>query len=150
MTFTVETLAKSLASFLTTLSPFEGVTFYQNPTQQQKVPCIFLQQRYSNIKPEPSGQFIRTIGIALTFLVDYNLPNLQQIYQKAAETLDFVLETFPYTDNEATTILRTYDRNWTIDEDSLTYKFELRIRQRKEDSANPMETLKSEVSVENG
>ena len=61
---------------------------------------------------------LRTIGLDLTYLEDYNLPNMQQLYEAAAEALDQVLETFPYSDGGPSTLLRTYDREWKIDQAS--------------------------------
>lgn len=126
MNFTVSTIAKSLAAYLAPSLP--GVAFYENPNQQgTSTPCLFLQQRYSYIERRQAGRFLRRIGLDLTYLVDYNLPNLQELYQQAAEMLDLVMETFPYSDGQSgeTTLLRTYEREWRIDLDALHYKFEL-------------------------
>ena len=116
MNFTISTVAQSLAAYLA--PTFPGVTFYENPNQQgTQTPCMFLQQRYSYPKLRQGGRWLRQIGLDLTYLVDYNLPNMQQLYQAAAESLDLVMETFPYTDGitEGSTLLRTYEREWRID-----------------------------------
>lgn len=134
MNFTVNAMAQSLAAYLLPLFP--GVTFIQNPTQQNSgqngvnVPCMFLQQRYSYITLQTGGYYYRRIGLDITYLVDYNLTNLQELYQTAAETLDLNMETFPYNDGTTTgTVqLRTYDREWRIDLDAMHYKFEIRER----------------------
>lgn len=129
MNFTVSTIAASLAAYLAPVFP--GVVFYQDPNQQgTEPPCMFLQQRYSNIKLETGGYWLRTIGLDLTYLLDYNLPNLQQLYQQAAENLDLAMETFPYSDgaSSGTVQLRAYQREWRIDLDALHYQFEIRER----------------------
>lgn len=97
MTFTISAVAKSLADYLAPYFP--GVTFYEDPNQQDsRPPMLFLQQRYAYIQPRrQSGYFLRRIGLELTYLLDYNLPNLQQLYQQAAESLDLAMETFPYS-----------------------------------------------------
>ena len=126
MNFTISTIAQSLAAYLAPTLP--GVTFYQDPNQQgTQTPCAFIQQRYSRITPYPNGRFLREIGIDLTYLEDYNLPDLQRRYTTAAEALDMVMETFLYTDGTNTGLVRTYDREATIDLDALHYKFELRV-----------------------
>ena len=51
----------------------------------------------------------------MTYLEDYHRPDLQRRYQAAAEALDLVLETFPYSDGTASTLLRAYEREWRID-----------------------------------
>lgn len=140
MNFTVSTVAKSLAGYLAPLLP--GVAFYEDPNQQDsQYPCMFLQQRYSYTTLQPMGRWMRRIGLDLTYLEDYNLPNLQQLYQSAAETLDLSMETFPYSDGEETALLRTYDREWRIDLDALHYRFELRFLVSLPEPQIPMETM---------
>ena len=131
MNLTVSTLARSLADYLAPVLP-PGVTMYEDPNQQgSQPPCMFLQTRYNRLKLEMGGYWLRTLGLDLTYLLDYNLPDLQQRYQAAAEALDLVMETFPYSDGEAEAepvLLRTYDRSWKVDLDAMHYKFELRER----------------------
>lgn len=157
MNFTVNAMAQSLADYLLPLFP--GVTFIQNPTQQNSgqngvnVPCMFLQQRYSYITLQTGGYYYRRIGLDLTYLVDYNLTNLQELYQTAAETLDLNMETFPYTDgtSERTTLLRTHDREWRIDLDAMHYKFEIQERVAIPTNDVKMQTIQEfneEVTVE--
>lgn len=74
MNYTVETVADSLSNYLKLFLP--EFSFYQDPNQQgTKIPCMFLQQRYSNIKLETGGYYLRTIGLDLTCLEEYNLPD---------------------------------------------------------------------------
>ena len=151
MNFTISTIAQSLAAYLA--PSFPGVTFYENPNQQgTETPCMFLQQRYSYIKVKTSGRFLRQIGLDLTYLVDYNLPNMQQLYQAVAEQMDMVMETFPYTDGttEGTSLLRTYEREWRIDLDAMHYKFELQVWVDTPDTITPMETINYQEAVTDG
>lgn len=149
MNFTINTVARSLADYLA--ADFPGVTMYEDPNQQgTSAPCLFLQQRYSNIKLYPGGRWLRTIGLDLTYLEDYNLPDLQAKYQAALEKLDMSLETFPYSDgvSTGTVQLRTYDRSGSIDLDAMHYKFELRVWVTKPAAEALMETLDATVYVE--
>lgn len=151
MNFTVSTIAVSLASYLT--SSFPGVTIIQDPVQQSaNPPRMFLQQRYSFLKLRQGGRWLRTIGLDLVYEADYNLTNLQQIYQSAAETLDLLMETFPYTDGTATetTLLRTYDREWRVEANAMHYKFELQVWVELPEDFNPMETMDYNPEVTNG
>lgn len=154
MNFTVSTIAKSLADYLA--PSFPGITFLQDPAQQKSnTPCMFLQQRYSNIGLQTGGFFLRTIGLDLTYLEDYNLPDLQRRYQSAAETLDLLMETFPYNDgtSEGTVLIRAYDRDWRIDLDALHYKFEIKERVSIPKEYAKMQTiqeLNEEVKIKNG
>lgn len=150
MNFTIQTIAKSLANYLA--SSFPGVTFYEDPNQQgSKAPMLFLQQRYAYVEPRRnSGYFLRRIGLDLTYLVDYNLPDLQQKYQQAAEQLDLLMETFPYSDGTDSTLLRTYDREWRIDLDALHYKFELQVWVTIPEDNVKMETMDYDERLKDG
>ena len=149
MNFTVSTIAASLAAYLSPLFP--GVTFYENPNQQgTNPPCMFLQQRYSYMKRRTSGQWLRTIGLDLTYLEDYNLPNMQQLYQAAAETLEIAMDAFPYSDGASTTTVLTYDRDSRIDLDAMHYKFELRVIVELPETETPMQTMTYNEEVTNG
>ena len=151
MTFTLSTLAQSLAAYLSPLFP--GVTFYENPNQQgTQTPCMFLQQRYSYTKLRQAGRWLRQIGLDLTYLEDYHLPNMQQLYQAAAEAPALVVEPFPSTDGTTggTTLLRTYDREWRIDLDAMHYKFELQVWVELPEDFVPMETMDYNPEVING
>lgn len=149
MNFTVSTIAASLAAYLSPLFP--GVTFYENPNQQgTDAPCMFLQQRYSFVKRRTSGQWLRTIGLDLTYLEDYNLPNMQQLYQAAAETLEIAMDAFPYSDGTSTTTVLTYDRDSRIDLDAMHYKFELRVIVELPETETPMQTMTYNEEVTNG
>jgi hypothetical protein len=150
MNFTISTIAKSLADYLA--PSFPGVTFYEDPNQQgSKAPMLFLQQRYAYVEPRRNnGYYFRRIGLDLTYLVDYNLPNLQQLYQQAAEMLDLRMETFPYSDGTDAGLLRTYDREWRIDLDALHYKFELRVWVTIPEDGVKMETMDYDERLKDG
>lgn len=149
MTFTISNIAPSLASYLSAYFP--GVSFYEDPNQQgTQCPCMFLQQRYSYIELRQNQRYLRRIGLDLTYLEDFNLPNMQQLYQNAAEVLDEQLETFPYSDGETTSLLRTYDRSWTIDLDAMHYKFELQVWVYEQKDEALMQTMEYTQEVKDG
>lgn len=150
MNFTISTIAKSLADYLA--PSFPGVAFYEDPNQQDsKPPMMFLQQRYAHIEPRRNnGYYLRRIGLDLTYLVDYNLPDLQQQYQRAAEQLDLRMETVPYSDGTDAALLRTYDREWRIDLDALHYKFELRVWVTIPEDGVKMETMDYDERLKDG
>ena len=128
MTFSMTTFARSLAAYLAPILP--GVAMYEDPNQQgAEIPCMFLQTRYSYIERRraDSRYYYRRIGLDLTYLEDYNLPDLQKRYLAVAEALDPVMETVPYSYGEDEALLRTYDREYNIDLDALHYKFEIRV-----------------------
>ena len=140
MNFTVMTLAKSLADYLAPYFP--GVAFYEDPNQQgTRCPCLFLQVRYNYLTRETSGYQLRRLGLDLTYLADYNLPNLQSLYQQAGEQLDLVMDSFPYSDGEGTSQVFTHEREWRVDLDALHYQFELLERVTLPEDFNPIQTM---------
>lgn len=140
MNFTVSTISKSLADYL--VPYFPGAAFYEDPNQQgTKCPCLFLQVRYNYLTRETSGFWRRRLGLDLTYLVDYNLPNMQQLYQQAGEQLDLVMETFLYSDGEASSLVRTHEREWRIDLDALHYQFEIVERVKLPEESNPIQSM---------
>lgn len=150
MNFTISTIAKSLADYLA--PSFPGVTFYEDPNQQgSKPPMLFLQQRYAYVEPRRNnGYFLRRIGLDLTYLVDYNLPNMQQLYQAAAEQLDLLMEAVPYTDGTGSTLLRAYDREWRVDLDAMHYQFELQVWVTIPEDSVKMETMDYDERLKDG
>lgn len=156
MNLTVSTISKSLADYLADyLAPvLPGVAMYEDPNQQgSQPPCMFLQTRYNRLSKEAGGYWLRTLGIDLVYLLDYNLPNLQQLYQQAGEALDLALETFPYSDGGAgaePVLLRTYDREWKVDRNELHYKFELRERVNIPEQFVKMQTMDLDEDIHNG
>ena len=151
MNLTVTTIAKSLAGYLA--PHFPGVTFYEDPNQQgSQPPMMFLQTRTNRLLLETCCFWRRILGVDLVYLLEYNLPDLQRRYQAAGETLDLLMEAFPYSDGttEGTVLLRTYDREWNIDLDELHYRFEVRERVALPQEHVKMETMDYEPEVTHG
>lgn len=149
MTFATANLAASLAAYLAPYFP--GVTFYTGPNQQgTEPPCMFLQQRYSYPDLQQDGRRRLRIGLDLAYLLDYNLPNMQLQYQEAADTLNVVMETFPYSDGADTALLRTYDKEARIDLDALHYKFEVRVWVSLPETPVMMQTMDYTEDITNG
>ena len=148
MNFTITTIAQSLADYLAPVLP--GVTMFEDPNQQgTTTPAMFLQQRYSYIQKQTDGYYIRRIGLDLTYLEDYNLPDLHQKYLLVAEALDLVMDTFLYSDGEKEehTRVRAYDREWTVDLDALHYKFELRERVTVQEVSEKMHKMGLTITI---
>lgn len=128
MTFTMQALTHSLADYLAPALP--GVTFYGNPNQQgTQTPAIFLQRTRAKITKRLGGRFLRQLGLDLVCLADYNVSDMDDQYTAVADVLDELLDTFPYRGGEdgESALLRTYERNWYIQDDALHYKFDLKL-----------------------
>lgn len=149
MTFTILSIARSLAEHLAPVLP--GVRFYEDPNQQgTRPPCLFLQQRYSYLDHRQAGRQLRRIGLDLTYLVPYNLPDLHRRYLQVAEALDEAMEVFSYSDGTETALVRTYDRQWQMDLDALHYKFELKIWVEQPQSGPAMQQMDYHQEVQRG
>lgn len=147
MTFTVKTLAQSLADYL---SPeFPGVTFFEDPNQQgTTVPAMFLQVRYTQKEDGLGGRVKRTLGLDLTYLEDYNLPNLSALYSAAEEKLALLLRNVPYTNNGETALLHARNVEGNIDLDAAHEKFELVLFLEPEDDSVLMESMTLDLNIE--
>lgn len=144
MTFTMQALSRSLADYLAPALP--GVTFYDNPNQQRtKMPAMFLQRTKAKIAMKNGGRFLRQLGLDLVCLVDYNRVDMDDQYTHAADILDEMLETFPYSSGEdrGKALLRTYERNWYIQDEALHYKFDLKVWVSKQEDGTLMRSIQS-------
>lgn len=128
MIFTMQALSRSLADYLAPALP--GVTFYDNQHQQgTQTPSVFVQRTKAKIAKKLGGHFLRQLGLDLVTLVDYNQVDMDDQYTRMADVMDEMLDTFPYQNAGAgeSAILRTYERNWYIQDQTLHYKFDLKI-----------------------
>ena len=144
MIFTMQRLSRSLADYLAQALP--GVTFYDNPNQQgTALPAMFLQRTKAKIAKKMGGRFLRTLGLDLVVLVDYNRTDMDDQYTEAADILDGMMEIFPYSsgENQANVWLRTYERNWFIQDEALHYKFDLKIWVAKSEDDMLMRSIQS-------
>lgn len=149
MTYKINRIASCIAQ---SVSPYlAGVAFYESPNQQGTVcPCAFLQQRSSRIEDKIGGMYQVDTKLDLTYLEDFNLPDLQTRYQTAAAVLDEHMEYFSYSDGTAegeTIPIRAWEREWKIDLDALHYNFSLKIRMTREQVHAYMESLKINMRV---
>ena len=144
MIFTIQAISGSLANYLAPALP--GVTFYDNPNQQgTKPPAVFLRRTNARIAKKMGDRFLRTLGLDLVYLEEFNQVGMEDRYTAAADVLDQMLETFPYTSEEGRepALLRTYERKWDIIDGVLHYKFDLKVWVSREEDAVLMGTIQS-------
>jgi len=144
MTFTIQTLASSLADYLRPELP--GATFYSSPNQQgTRLPALFLRRTNARIARKTGDRFLRTLGLDLVYIEEFNQLGMDDRYTAAADILDQVMETFPYYSGEGkrTALLRTYERKWDIVDDVLHYKFDLKIWVGKAEDTVLMQSIQS-------
>lgn len=148
MTFTMPALARSLADYLSPELP--GASFYADPNQQgTRSPALFLRQTFAKISLQPGGILLRRLGLDLVYLDRFYTVREESRLQAAADVIDQLLETFPYSEEKegAAVYLRTYDRRWDIADSALHYKFELRLRLTLAEDAALMRSIQ-ELNME--
>ncbi len=144
MIFTMPALARSLADYLSPKLP--GASFYADPNQQgTRSPALFLRQIFAKISPQPSGLFLRRLGLDLVYQDRFYTVREESRLQMAADVMDQMLETFPYSTEKdgAAVLLRAYDRRWDITDSTLHYKFELRLRLTQAEDAALMQSIQA-------
>jgi len=140
MTFTMTALAKSLAEYLAPSLP--DVMFCGGPNQQGTTPPVmFLQVISAKLESHIGDRVLRKLELDLVYLENFNLTDTESRVLSAAETLDELLETFPYRNDGETVLLRTFGRKWNVTADILHYKFGLRLRLARQDDAALMESI---------
>ncbi|MDE7053662.1 MAG: hypothetical protein K2O84_02450 [Oscillospiraceae bacterium] len=144
MIFTMPDLSRSLADHLAPVLP--GASFYADPNQQgTRSPALFLRQIFAKISPQPSGLLLRRLGLDLVYQDRFYTVREESRLQMAADVMDQMLETFPYSMEKAgaAVLLRAYDRRWDITDSTLHYKFELRLRLTQAEDAALMQSIQA-------
>lgn len=134
MTLTSENIINSLAGVLKERYPEYPV--YASPNQQgTDFPCFFIFFMPSSIESQIAGHFMRDLGIDIVFVQQRNITDGNEEILAVAEYLDERLELFRYLDGngqadkkEDTAMIRTYERQWKIEDMELHYQFHIRKR----------------------
>ena len=138
MIFTIEKLIDSIGGTLKESYP--DISVYSNPNQQgTDVPCFFIFFMPTETENRLGRRFMRNIGIDVVYLVERNDPDAHDQLVSVADQLDFILEFIPYEDGK----LRTFDREWKIDDGELHYQFTVKAIVSYPDDTPKIESLES-------
>lgn len=122
------------------VSAIPEATVYDNPNQQDtKLPAVFIN--YRGEQPTKRGidnRWTQTLKFDLCYTVDYNLPNMNDLYRTAAELLADALTELQYADGVK---FSTLNHSWHIELDALHYQFDMPMRVMKPYSPNYMQTM---------
>ena len=126
MKFTIQNLLSSLAGGLKTGYPDRPV--YTSPNQQgTEFPCFFIFLMPSSIEDGIGGRFLRDLGLDLVFVQQRNAANGNAEIQEVQEFLDQNLDKFLYYDESGSSAwLHTYEREASVEDQELHYKFHVR------------------------
>ncbi|MBS6644544.1 MAG: hypothetical protein KH366_13275 [Clostridiaceae bacterium] len=143
MIFTLEKLTNSIAGVLKQNYPETPV--YSNPNQQgTKFPCFFIFFMPAEMKDEMDRRSRRILGIDIVYLTKRNIPDAYDQLTAVVDTLDFALDFIPY---EGTEDIRTFDREWRIEDKELHYQFYIKAVVSVPNEGPSIENLKYEGGV---
>lgn len=134
MILTIPNLINSISEQLAMLFPDEmgGCRFpiRESPTQGTEYPCFFIFVMNPSIDDEPGERMVREIGFDIVFVQQRNEDNQNIGLYGMLEKLDEGFHLLNYTDNHGNAILHTNERNASIEDQELHYKFTIRARVR--------------------
>lgn len=141
MIFTTDNIINSLAGVLQEQYPDYPV--YDSPNQQgTDFPCFFIFFMPSTIESQIDERFCRDLGVDIVFVQQRNIVNENVEIQAIAEYLDENLELFQYTDGSGdTAMIRTFERQWKVEDGELHYQFHIRQRVSMPRIPNPMQEM---------
>lgn len=138
MTFTIEKLLDSICGALKEIYP--DIPTYSNPNKQgTDTPCFFVFFMPTDTENRIGRRFMRNIGVDIVYLVENSNTDMYDQLVSVADQLDFSLEFVPYEGKK----LRTYDREWKIDEDELHYQFTVKTVVSYPDDTPAIESAES-------
>ena len=140
MTFTIQNLLNSLAGVLKKKYPDYPVYISANQ-QGTDASCFFIFLMPSTITDEVDGMYARDLGVDLIFVQQRNAINGNAEIQEIQEYLDETLALFDYSDGTETIPLHTYEREASVEDQELHYKFHIRQRVTLPRDFNPMKIL---------
>ena len=149
MTYTIENLIQSIAAQLKTVYP--ALPVYDTFTLQgNEYPCFFVFLMPSNISDQIDGVDKREIFFDIVYVQQRNITNAYADLYSVADTLDELLDVVNYTADGETVPLHTHERNYSIDDQELHYKFKIIARVSRPYTPNPMQTEETDVGIKRG
>lgn len=137
-TYNIMNLLEGLAEVLSQ----QGYDIYiSNRQQGVTTPCFFITMMSDDFAVEMGRMSMDTLRLDIVFLQDPNIVNAMEGVYNVLQFLNENLETIPYTDNEETTLVRTYERSSQIHELDLHYHITFKNRIYLAEDTTKMKTL---------
>ena len=93
-------------------------------------------------------EFLRDWVWTLCLCRNVTIVNANAEVLQIADYLDSVLELFPYSDGGSETAwIRTYERQWQMEDGELHYQFHIRERVRLPEEGNPMQEMEEQNGI---
>ena len=149
MNFSIDNLIESIAAQLKTEYP--ALPVYDSYTLQGcKFPCFFVFLTPSNISDQIDRRDKRELNFDVVYVQERNAPNAYGTLYTVADTLDALLDIVAYTDGGESIPLHTHERNYSIDDQELHYKFKIIARVSRPYEPTPMQTEETDVGIKKG
>ncbi len=127
MIVTIRTILDSVAEYLQ--SGFEDIPVYAGENQQgTEVPCFFITLTNPEIKKQASGFWMREIGLDVVYLQQREELNSNLKLYAVQEWMDEHMGIISLTDGMDTVQAHAYEREASVQDQDLHYKFRLRAR----------------------
>lgn len=134
--FTIENIMQAIAVHIKTGYP--DINVYPGANQQRtKVPCFFIMLVNPNMTPETGVFYMRDIALDIVYLQERNALNSNLALINVLEWLDANMSQIPFNDS----VIWTYDRESSIEDEDLHYKFHVKGRVYLSDPQPIMETM---------
>jgi len=144
MIYSIPNLINSIASML---ADRYGLPVYASPNQQgTRYPCFFVFLRPSRMLDEIDNIGKREIFFDVVYVQARNQPDAySDIYEKA-DGLDELFDMVTYTDGEESIPLHTHEKEYSIEDQELHYKFKIIARASLPTERDPMISLE-EINI---
>ena len=147
MIYDISEILQGLASVLSELK----YPIYSSRRQQGvDVPCFFISIMPSTSTSELDGRFMNELGLDIVFLQQENTINDSNEMYKVWDFLNQNLELIPYTIEEESVLIHTYDRRMFVQAGDMHYQLTIKNRVSLPTDAVKMaslEELKYEIKV---
>lgn len=134
--FTIENIMQAIAAHIK--AGYPDINVYPGANQQRtKVPCFFIMLVNPNMAPETGVFYMRDIALDIVYLQERNALNSNLALINVLEWLDANMSQIPFNDS----VIWTYDRESSIEDEDLHYKFHVKGRVYLSDPQPIMETM---------
>ena len=138
MTFTIETLIDSIKGVLKEQYP--DIQVYSNLSHQTpEIPCFFLSLMPIETENRMGRRLMKKISFDVVFMGEKGKQDESNQLASIADKLDQKLEYVPYETGK----LRTYNREWKIENEELHYQFTMKVTMSYSDDTPFLESLET-------
>ncbi|MEY8339080.1 DUF6838 family protein [Lachnospiraceae bacterium 62-35] len=140
MIFSSQNIMKSLSKLLQERYPAYPVYTILN-RQEMTYPCFILSLISSTLENQIGNRLFCNLCMEIVFVQQHGSASGEEEITDIIDCLDEVLELIPYSDGESTALIRSYERQWRIENEELHYQFHIKNRMSLVEKENLMKEL---------